>query len=69
MPRASARSDDCLGERVLTGAFEACGEAKQLVFVMAVTTIGRRDRPETGPTFGEGARLVDDERIDPLERF
>ena len=58
------RADDGRAERVLAAALEACGEPEQFVLVDA---LGGEDRGHRRLALGQGAGLVDDERVDLLE--
>ena len=67
MPRSSAPADDRRGERVLAAALEARGETR----ARRLRRVRRheRDRDEARLALGQRARLVDDERVDLLERL
>ena len=56
--------DDRLGERVLRAFFKGSGERKQIILIDAVR---RDDVGQLRPAFGQGAGLVDDQRIDRSE--
>ena len=59
-------ADDGLGQRMLRAFFQAGGERQQFVLRKA---FGSDDIGQPRPAFGQGAGLVDDQRIDRSEAF
>ncbi len=62
----TGRLRDGPGERVFAVLLQTCGSQKQIFLGVAA---GGDHLDQFGTAFGEGARLIDRQCIDPLESF